>query len=75
MPEKHKMELVKRYDTGATEWQCMICERRTVMQASPFKSISLVEGDIEAQHYGGNINIGISSNLSLHSKGKDIKHH
>lgn len=75
MSEKHKMEMVKKYDTGATEWQCTICRRRTIMQASPFKSISLVEGDFEAQHYGGAINIGVGSAPADHVTSKDKTHH
>lgn len=77
MDQKHKLELVKKYDTGATEWQCKICSRRLIMQTTPFKSITLSKGDFNAIHFGGQVSITIGTqdfSSSPHPK-DDITHH
>lgn len=59
MDEKHKMEMTKKYKSGATEWRCNKCSRHLIMQTTPFKSITLSQGDFKALHYGGQINLNI----------------
>jgi hypothetical protein len=51
--EQHHMELVETYTSGAEEWHCPTCNRRFLMQWSPYKKIVLVSGDEHATHSGG----------------------
>lgn len=82
MEKQHKMELVKKYETGATEWRCKECSRHLIMQASPFKRISLCEGDQDAIHIGGQISMGVETqdsssqdlNFDGHSSGSKTHH-
>ncbi len=51
--EQHQMELVETYTSGAEEWFCPTCNRRFLMQWSPYKKIVLETGDEYATHSGG----------------------
>lgn len=49
--ERHAMELVQTYPSGAEEWHCPQCGRRFVIQWPPaYKRIVLEPGDEQVQH-------------------------
>ncbi|MFO7684303.1 MAG: hypothetical protein R6X34_30095 [Chloroflexota bacterium] len=50
--QDHQMELTKTFPTGAEEWHCLDCERRFVMQWTPYKKVVLDSGDEQAIHVG-----------------------
>ncbi|MGA2552367.1 MAG: hypothetical protein ABSF50_19650 [Burkholderiaceae bacterium] len=45
------------YPSGATEWHCPTCERKTIMEIEPasglIKTTVLNEGDRMTPHFGG----------------------
>ena len=61
---EHEMVQVEAYSTGAEEWQCLDCERRFVMQCTPYKKVVLESGDEEAIHSGNKNGINVQSNIS-----------
>ena len=53
MRERHEMILQGRVDSGAEEWFCPSCGRRTLMRWTPeFETLLLDHGDDAAVHFG-----------------------
>lgn len=48
--QQHHMNLVETHPSGIEEWHCDQCERRMVMQWTPYKKLVLEEGDNYALH-------------------------
>ena len=53
MQKRHEMTLTGHAESGADEWSCFICGRRTLLQWEPeFDTLVLEHGDDTAIHYG-----------------------
>ncbi len=52
--QSHKLNLVKRYESGAEEWYCPTCGRRFIIQWTPeYQRVILEMGDEAAIHNTG----------------------
>lgn len=48
----HVMVKIRQYPTGAEKWGCPTCGKQVIMIWSPFRRITLHEGDPDALHSG-----------------------
>lgn len=54
MSVRHEMTLLGQAESGAEEWFCSSCGRRTLMRWTPeFDTLVLEHGDDTAVHFGG----------------------
>lgn len=61
MRKRHEMTLVDYAESGAEEWSCSVCGRRTLVRWEPeFDTLVLEHGDDTAVHYGakGGLRLG-----------------
>ncbi len=54
MSVTHEMVLTGHTESGAEEWHCPLCGRRTILRWPPhYERVVLVPGDETATHVGG----------------------
>lgn len=72
-PEPHMMTLEQTFPSGAQQWHCPACQRRTVLhflpQSGRLKSITLEAGDEAVSHCTGSSALKMASASASESHG------